>query len=112
LFSGICAGAVLNTKRRLSLQQKVVSVVFGAKVVSATLGVGNMVLIEAGLSYLGFGVPEPTASLGSMIKDGQDFLLQAPWVALAPGLFVIVTVLAFSVLSDGLREASDPRSAA
>jgi len=81
-------------------------------IVSATLGVGNMVLIEAGLSYLGFGVPEPTASLGSMIKDGQDFLLQAPWVALAPGLFVIVTVLAFSVLSDGLREASDPRRAA
>ena len=79
--------------------------------VAATLGVGNMVLIEAGLSYLGFGVPQPTASLGSMIRDGQDALLQAPWVAVAPGAFVIVTVLAFSVLSDGLHRASDPRNA-
>ncbi|MBI4502111.1 MAG: ABC transporter permease [Gemmatimonadetes bacterium] len=79
--------------------------------VAATLGVGNMILIEAGLSYLGFGVPQPTASLGNMIRDGQDALLRAPWVAITPGVFIIVTVLAFSVLSDGLRQASDPRSA-
>jgi peptide/nickel transport system permease protein len=67
-----------------------------------------MVLIEAGLSYLGFGVQQPTASLGNMIRDGEDFLLQAPWVALAPGLFVVVAVLGFSMLSDGLRDATTP----
>jgi peptide/nickel transport system permease protein len=72
--------------------------------VAGTLGVANMVLVEAGLSYLGLGMSPPTASLGNMISDGKDLLLEAPWIAVMPGLFVILTVLAFSVLSEGLRE--------
>ena len=79
--------------------------------VSGSLAVANIILIEAGLSYLGMGVGSPTPSLGNMIRDGQEFLLPAPWTVAAPGVFVILIVLAFSLLSEGLREIADPRSA-
>ena len=83
----------------------------GPILVSGTLGIGSMVLIEASLSYLGIGVAQPTPSLGSMISEGQPLLVQAPWISAAPGLVIVFTVLAFSVLSDGLRESLDPRGA-
>ncbi|MGD2136241.1 MAG: ABC transporter permease [Gemmatimonadales bacterium] len=78
--------------------------------VSATLGMGQIVLVEAGLSYLGVGVPPPVPSWGRMIADGQTWLTQAWWVAAFPGLAVVLTVLGFSLLSDGLRDTLDPRS--
>jgi peptide/nickel transport system permease protein len=81
-------------------------------IVSASLDVGNIILLEAGLSYLGLGVRPPTPTWGNMIMDGKDFLLAAPWVALAPGLALVVTVAAFNLAGDGLRGALDPRSAA
>jgi peptide/nickel transport system permease protein len=86
--------------------------VAGPILVTATLGVGQIVLIEAGLSYLGIGVRPPTPSLGSIIYDGEMSLATAPWTATAPGLVVVLTVLAFSTLGEGLRELLDPRSAA
>jgi peptide/nickel transport system permease protein len=79
-------------------------------IVTAALGVGQVVLIEAGLSYLGIGVPQPTPSWGNIIADGQTVLLSAPWVALSGGLAIVLTVLAFSILGDGLRQRLDPRS--
>jgi ABC-type dipeptide/oligopeptide/nickel transport system permease subunit len=77
--------------------------------VAATLGIGGMVLVEAGLAFLGFGIPEPHATLGKLIRDGE--LLWAPWTVIAPGVVIILTVASFSVLSDGLRDAGDPRAA-
>lgn len=79
-------------------------------VVSATLGMGQIVLIEAALSYLGVGVPPPRPSWGAMIADGQQWMSQAWWIATFPGLAVVLTVVAFSLLSDGMRDAFDPRS--
>ncbi|HTT69447.1 MAG TPA: ABC transporter permease [Gemmatimonadales bacterium] len=81
-------------------------------IVSASLDVGNIILLEAGLSYLGLGVRPPTPTWGNMIMDGKDVLLTAPWVALAPGLALVVTVVAFNLAADGLRDALDPRMAA
>jgi len=81
-------------------------------IVSASLDVGNIILLEAGLSYLGLGVRPPTPTWGNMIMDGKDVLLSAPWVALAPGLALVVTVVAFNLAADGLRDALDPRAAA
>ena len=81
-----------------------------ALLVSAALGVGQIVLVEAGLSFLGVGVQPPTASWGNMIADGQTHLLAAPWLAAAPGLALVLTVIAFSVLADGLQDALNPRS--
>jgi len=85
--------------------------VSGPILVSATLGVGQIILIEAGLSYLGIGLGPPTPTLGNMILEGQELLVQAPWIIGAPGLVIVATVLAFSALSEGLEQALDPRAA-
>jgi peptide/nickel transport system permease protein len=77
-------------------------------IVTATLGIGQIILIEAGLSYLGVGVPPPTPSWGSIIQEGQQALAVAPWVATFPGIAIVVTVVGFSLLGDGLRDALDP----
>lgn len=80
-------------------------------IVAATLGIGQMVLLEAGLSYLSVGVRPPTPSWGQMIAEGQTALATAPWVAAFPGVALVLTVLAFSLVGDGLRRALDPRAA-
>jgi len=82
----------------------------GPVLVSAALGVGQIILIEAGLSYLGIGVGPPTPTLGNMIQEGQDLLVQAPWISLAPGAVIVATVLTFSALADRLERAVDPRA--
>lgn len=79
-------------------------------VVSATLGVGNTILIEAALSFLGLGVRPPLPSWGNMIADGQAFLATAPWQVMVPGVAVVVTVMTFSVLGEALRDTIDPRT--
>jgi peptide/nickel transport system permease protein len=73
--------------------------------VAAALGVGNAIMLEAGLSFLGLGVQPPTPSWGNMIAAGRDALVIAPWVALAPALAVAVTVTAFNLLADALESA-------
>ncbi len=77
--------------------------------VTVALGIGQMILLEAGLSYLGLGVRPPTPSWGQMIAEGQAALRVAPWVAVFPGVAVVITVLAFSLLGDGLRRHFNPR---
>jgi len=81
-------------------------------IVAAALGVGNAILLEAGLSYLGVGVQPPTASWGSMIASGRDTLVNAPWVATAPGLALVLVVVACTLLGDALRDALDPGAGA
>ena len=83
--------------------------VLGPVIVAATLGLGNIILIEAALSFLGMSVQPPTPSWGSMINDGRDYLAQAWWVATFPGLAIVMTVVAFNLIGDGLRDALDPR---
>ena len=78
-------------------------------IVTATLGIGNTIVLEAGLSFLGLGVQPPIPSWGSMVADGKDSLLGAWWVSTFPGLVIVVTVLAFNLVGDGLRDALDPR---
>ena len=78
-------------------------------IVTATLGIGNTIVLEAGLSFLGLGIQPPTPSWGNMVADGRDSLLGAWWVATFPGLAIVLTVLAFNLVGDGLRDALDPR---
>jgi len=78
-------------------------------IVSATLDIGNIILLEAGLSYLGLGVRPPTPTWGNMILEGRDLLFTAPWVAVAPGVALVLTVVAFNLVGDGMRDALDPR---
>lgn len=81
----------------------------GPVIVVATMGIGQVVLLEAGLSYLGLGVPQPMPSWGSIIADGQPVLRSAPWVAAGAGIALVLTVLAFTLVGDALRERLDPR---
>ena len=78
-------------------------------IVTATLGIGNTIVLEAGLSFLGLGVQSPTPSWGNMVADGRDTLIGAWWIATFPGLVIVLTVLAFNLVGDGLRDALDPR---
>ena len=70
---------------------------------------GFMILLEASLSFLGLGVQPPTPSWGGMISDGRQFLMTAPWIIMAPGIALMLAVLAFNFIGDGLRDALDPK---
>ena len=83
--------------------------VAGPIIVSSTLAVGNVIALEAGLSYLGVGAQPPTPSWGSIFLDGIDTFTTAWWVVLFPGLAIVITVLAFNMLGDALRDVLDPR---
>ena len=78
-------------------------------VVYATLFMANAILVEAALSFLGLGVQPPTPSWGLMVSTGRDVLMIAPHVATMPGLAIVVTILGFNLVGDGLRDALDPR---
>jgi len=78
-------------------------------IVAATLMIGDVILTEAVLSFLGLGVQPPTASWGNIINQGRDNLLGAWWIATFPGLAIVLTVVSYNLLGDGLRDALDPR---
>lgn len=77
-------------------------------VVQATLDVGNVILLESVLSFLGYGIQPPQASWGSMLANAQENVTIAPWAAIYPGLMILITVLAVNYMGDGLRDALDP----
>jgi peptide/nickel transport system permease protein len=81
-------------------------------IVSAALGIGQVMLLEAALSFLGIGVRPPAPSWGNMIADGKDLLTTAPWIALFPGVAIASVVMALNAVADGLRDALDPREEA
>jgi peptide/nickel transport system permease protein len=82
----------------------------GETVVLAGLLTASAIRIEASLSFIGLGVSPPTPTWGNMIRDGVPFLLDAPWLSIVPGLAILVSVLAFNLIGDGLRDVLDPRS--
>ena len=77
-------------------------------IVTAALGIGNAIMLEAGLSFLGLGVQPPTPSWGNLIASGRDTLVNAPWVATAPGVALVLVVVAATLLGDALRDRMDP----
>ncbi len=78
-------------------------------IVDATLGVGTIIVVESGLSFLGFGIQPPTATWGNMLQNVQKDMWVAPWKAFFPGLCIFLTSLSFNFMGDGLRDALDPR---
>jgi len=78
-------------------------------IVAAALGLGNAILLEAGLSFLGLGVQPPTPSWGNLIASGRDTLVNAPWVAAAPGVALVLVVVAATLLGDAVRDRLEPR---
>jgi peptide/nickel transport system permease protein len=77
--------------------------------VSATIAVASAILTESALSYLGFGVQPPNASWGNILSDGRTFLFDAPWLFVVPGVAILLVVLAFNLVGEGLRDALNPR---
>lgn len=77
--------------------------------VSATIGVATAILTESALSFLGFGVQPPYATWGNILADGKGFIFDAPWLFFIPGLAILVVVLAFNLVGEGLREAMNPK---
>jgi len=77
--------------------------------VSATIGIASAILTEAGLSFLGFGVPPPYATWGNILSNGKNFLFDAPWLTFIPGIAILIVVLAFNLFGEGLRDALNPK---
>src|SRR5690606_10978050 len=84
----------------------------GELLVLASLWTASAIRLEASLSFIGLGVQPPTASWGQMIRDGTIHLTQVPFYSLAPGIALLLTVLAFNLLGDGIRDVLDPRAQA
>jgi len=77
--------------------------------VSATIGIATAILTEAGLSFLGFGVPPPHATWGNILSDGKRFIFDAPWLTFIPGISILIVVLCFNLFGEGLRDAFNPK---
>jgi peptide/nickel transport system permease protein len=105
----IHAAHALGMGRMRIIMRHLIPNVLAPVIVAATLGIGNTIVMEAGLSFLGLGVQAPTPTWGSMVAEGRDNLLGAWWVATFPGLTIVLVVLAFNLVGDGLRDALDPR---
>jgi peptide/nickel transport system permease protein len=109
--SYVQAAEALGARRRHVILRHLLPNTLGPLLVAATLGVGDVILLEAGLSFLGLGVQPPTPSWGSMVLDSKEVLVSAPWVGIFPGLAIVITVLSANLFGDALRDAVDPRSA-
>jgi peptide/nickel transport system permease protein len=105
------AAEALGVSRRRIIFRHLLPNAIGPILVAATLGVGDVILLEAGLSFLGLGIQPPTPSWGGMILDAKEVLVSAPWAGIFPGLAIVITVLSANLFGDALRDAIDPRSA-
>ncbi|MBI0447163.1 ABC transporter permease [Deinococcus sp. DB0503] len=104
------AARALGANNNRIMWRHLVPNLFAVIIVQATLDVGTAILSEAALSFLGFGIQPPVSTWGNMLSNAQEVVLQYPWIPLYPGLAILITVLAFNFLGDGLRDAFDPKS--
>ena len=105
----IVSARSLGATRLRVLARHVLPNVLAPVIVAATLGIGNVIILEAGLSFLGLGIQPPRASWGSIIQDGAHQVAAHWWISLFPGLTIVMTVMAFNAVGEGLRDALDPR---
>lgn len=105
----VVAARSLGARRSRIMFQHLLPNVLVPVIVTTTLGIGNVIVLEAGLSYIGIGVREPSASLGTMFQEGAEAFAGTWWAALFPGVAIVVTVLCFNILGDALRALLDPR---
>jgi peptide/nickel transport system permease protein len=109
--SYVRAAEALGARRRHVIFRHLLPNALGPLLVASTLGVGDVILLEAGLSFLGLGVQPPTPSWGGMILDSKEVLVSAPWTGVFPGLAILITVLSVNLFGEALRDALDPRRA-
>ena len=105
----ITASRALGASNRRLIFRHILPNLLPTVIVLAVMNTGNAILLEAGLGYLGIGVPAPAPTWGSMINDGQPYFITAPHIVIVPGLAIVLTVLAFNLLGQGLQEVLDPK---
>ena len=105
------AAKVMGVRNLTIIRRHILPNSLGPVVVQMTLDVGTVILAAAGLSFIGLGAQPPTAEWGSMVADGRDLMVSGQWwVGVFPGLAILILVLAFNLVGDGLRDVLDPRS--
>jgi peptide/nickel transport system permease protein len=107
----VLASKTIGTRHYTIIFSHILPNAIGPVIVAATLGVGGIILAESALSYLGLGIQPPTPSWGNMLQDAQNFTVmkKAWWYPTFPGLMILITVLCFNFVGDGLRDALDPK---
>ena len=105
----VSAIKILGGKRLRILLKEIFPNVTTTLIIQTSLKFGNVILTEASLSYLGQGIMQPTPSWGNMIADGRNYLAAYPWVCLVPGVALMISILGFNFLGDGLRDVLDPK---
>jgi ABC-type dipeptide/oligopeptide/nickel transport system permease subunit len=104
----VIAAKALGSRDRRIIWRHVIPNVLTSVIVLASLQVGSIIILESALSFLGLGVRPPTPSWGGILADGRAFILRYPHIALFPGVMIVITVLSFNFIGDGLRDALDP----
>jgi peptide/nickel transport system permease protein len=105
----VFAARAIGANDRRIIIRHVLPNVLGPVIVLASLAVGGIIILESALSFLGLGIQRPTPSWGGMLADGRAHIRNYPHIAIAPGIMIFLTVLAFNLIGDGLRDALDPR---
>jgi len=106
----VASARALGAGHLFTIAVHVLPNILSAVLVVSTVAVASAILVEATMSFLGLGVPPPTATWGSMVAEGKGMFLTAPWIVISAGLPITVTVFGFSLLGDGIRDWLDPRS--
>jgi ABC-type dipeptide/oligopeptide/nickel transport system permease subunit len=106
----IKAARVLGMSNFKIIFSEVLPNVISPVIITATQAFGGMILAEASMSFLGLGIPVPAPSWGAMISDGREYIGNAPWVVIVPGIFLMLMVLAFNFLGDGLNDILNPKN--
>jgi peptide/nickel transport system permease protein len=91
------------------LSQHILPNIFGDLLVAGTLWVGEAIRLEANLAFIGLGVQPPTPTWGNMTREGIEVLINAPWISVYSGLSILITILSFNMLGDGIRDITDPK---
>jgi peptide/nickel transport system permease protein len=107
----IMAARASGVKNARIIWRHILPNIMGPVIVLASLGVGNIIILESALSFLGLGIQPPNPSWGGILSDGRAFITRFPHISIAPGVMITLTVLAFNFFGDGLRDALDPHQA-
>jgi len=105
----VLAAQAIGVRVPRILRRHIFPNIFGELLVAATLWVGVAIRLEANLAFIGLGVQPPTPTWGNMIKQGVDVLINAPWISVYSGLSILITILSFNMLGDGVRDMTDPK---
>ena len=105
----VTAARALGVSSRRIIFRHMVPNAIAPVLVSATIGIASAILTEAGLSFLGLGVPPPHATWGNILSDGKNYIFDAPWLTFIPGMAILMVVLSFNLFGEGLRDILNPR---